>query len=150
MQMALNTTHMEPRAELAPCRGSVSASCPLAPLPVPGTYPLGDPGRSLAVPRCQFRICEPTTTDNLKEGAVPRPRGPGAHCPGSSFSSLAEAMPIGSRATSCPERRHQWSRQSPCGLRGCLASETCRIQPRASGKRSTGRAPCQNQRADKR
>ena len=42
MQMALNTTHMEPRAELAPCRGSVSASCPLAPLPVPGTYPLAD------------------------------------------------------------------------------------------------------------
>ena len=48
MQMALNSTHVEPRAELAPCRGSVSASCPLAPLPVPRTYPLGDSGRSLA------------------------------------------------------------------------------------------------------
>lgn len=35
MRMALNSTHMEPRAELAPCRGAVSASCPLAPLPIP-------------------------------------------------------------------------------------------------------------------
>lgn len=76
---------------------------PLAPLPVPGTHPSETlEGACLAVPRCQFRICEPTTTDNLKAGGSAKALRPRAHCPGSSFSSLAEAMPIGSRGYLMP------------------------------------------------
>lgn len=64
MRMALNSTHMDPLQRLR--------ECILSPGPPP--YPLRDSGRSLAVPpRPQFCFCEPTVTNDHKEGAVPRP-----------------------------------------------------------------------------
>lgn len=64
MRMALNSTRMEPLQRLR--------ECILSPGPPP--CPLGDSGRSLAVPQHpQFHIWEPTATNDHKQGAVPRP-----------------------------------------------------------------------------